>query len=270
MLIDCFLLHDELDVLEFRLKILDPLVEKFVIVEADRTFSGNQKPFYLDENYDRFRPWYNKIIYERFHVPDELLPDIGIPQPTKYDPSHQCWRIEHAQRNAITEACSGFPSNTLVLLGDVDEIPRREAVEFLVANSLNKDTPTVLMQYIFSYNLRFLRNILWHGTIFTDMKTLREEGVQGLRSRKDNIPEGINQSGWHLSWFGGVGRIKHKLESFSHQEFNKDEYKDSQRIAHCIETGDSLLDNSEPVMYVAPQAFPDYFRENVPNEWWGV
>lgn len=269
MLIDCCLIHDELNMLEFRLKILDPLVSNFVIVEADRTFSGNKKPFYLEENYERFRPWHKKILYTRFHVPEEFLPDPDVEPPSKYDPEHQCWRIEHAQRNAITQACRLFPSNTLVMLGDVDEIPRREAVEFLVANSLNKKTPTVLMMYIFSYNLRFLRGILWHGTIFTDVKTLREEGAQALRSRKDSIPEGINESGWHLSWFGGADRIKHKIESFSHAEFNKDEYKDSRRIAHCIETGDCLLNDEGPVTYVAPQAFPDYFREAVANEWWG-
>lgn len=270
MLVDAFLIHDEIEMLEFRLRILYPIVDRFIIVEADRTFSGNQKPFYLDEHWDKFVWAHDKIIYEKFHVPDELLPDPDVAPPTDYDPSHQCWRIEHAQRDAITKTCESFPSNTLVMLGDVDEIPRREAVEFLVANSPNKKTPSVLMQHIFNYNLRFLRGILWHGTIFTDVKTLREDGAQSLRSRKDNIPEGINQSGWHLSWFGDVGRIKHKIESFSHQEFNKDEYKDSQRIAHCIETGDCLLSDEGPVLYVAPQAFPDYFRENAPAEWWGV
>lgn len=270
MLIDAFIFHCELDMLEFRLKILSPMVSFFIIVEADRTFSGSQKPFYLDENWERLRPWHDKIFYTRFRVPDDLLPDPDIAPPSQYDPYHQCWLIEHAQRNVITEACDGFPSNTLVLMGDVDEIPRREAVEFLIANSQNKKTPTVLMQYIFNYNLRFLRHILWHGTIFTDVKTLRDEGAQALRSRKDSIPEGINESGWHLSWFGGADRIRHKIESFSHAEFNKDEYKDPQRIAHCIETGDCLLSDEGPVTYVAPQAFPDYFRENVPQEWWGV
>lgn len=270
MLIDATLLHDELDMLEFRLKILSPLVSYFIIVEADRTFSGNPKPFYLDEYWERFRPWHDKILHTKLHVSEELLPKPEELPPATYEPSHPCWRIEHAQRDAITDACEAFPSNTLVMLGDVDEIPRREAVEFLVANSPNKKTPTVLMQYIFSYNLRFLRSILWHGTIFTDVKTLREEGAQSLRSRKDSIPEGINQSGWHLSWFGGADRIKHKIESFSHAEFNKDEYKDPQRIAHCIETGDCLLTDEGPVTYVAPMAFPDYFRDNAPNDWWGV
>lgn len=270
MLIDCFLIHDELDMLEFRLKILSPMVDKFIIVEADRTFSGNVKPFYLEDNYERFNPWHDKIIYKKFYVPITLVPDIDVHPPTKYDPEHQCWRIEYAQRDSITKACESFPSNTLVLLGDVDEIPRREAVEFLVANSSNKKTPTVLMQYIFSYNLRFLRNILWHGTIFTDVKTLREEGAQGLRSRKDSIPEGINQSGWHLSWFGGADRVKHKIESFSHAEFNNEEYKNPARIAHCIDTGDCLLNDEGPVTYVSPKAFPDYFRDNVPKEWWGL
>lgn len=270
MLVDVFPLHDELDMLEFRLRVLDPVVDRFVIVEADRTFSGNKKPFYYGDNAGRFAWAKDKII----HHPVTVNPNIvrpGVPPPAAFDPAHQCWKIEHAQRNAMLSPLKDFPGDTQILFGDVDEIPRRDAVHYL-KNAVDTDSgPIVFLMHMFSYNLRFLRNLLWHGTIFTDMNTLRETGCQSMRDMKDHMATGINNCGWHLSWFGGAERIVHKLESFSHQEYNKDEYKDPLRIAHCIETGEALLPdaNGKPI-HVAPQAFPDYFRESAPIEWWGA
>ena len=52
---------NELEILEMRLAHLDPIVDKFVIVEADQTFSGNSKPFNFEENKERFAKWLPKI-----------------------------------------------------------------------------------------------------------------------------------------------------------------------------------------------------------------
>ena len=40
MIYDCFTFRDEFDMLEIRLRILDRVVDKFVICEADRTFTN--------------------------------------------------------------------------------------------------------------------------------------------------------------------------------------------------------------------------------------
>ena len=47
MIIDTFMFYNELDMLEFRLKELNSVVDKFVIVEATQTFVGNKKKLYL-------------------------------------------------------------------------------------------------------------------------------------------------------------------------------------------------------------------------------
>ena len=41
MIYDCFIFNNEIDLLELRLSILDDVVDKFVIIEGDKTFSGN-------------------------------------------------------------------------------------------------------------------------------------------------------------------------------------------------------------------------------------
>jgi hypothetical protein len=50
MLIDAFPLFNELDILELRLTELSPAVDRFVIVEANRTHKGTLKPLYYAEN----------------------------------------------------------------------------------------------------------------------------------------------------------------------------------------------------------------------------
>lgn len=50
MVYDCFIFFNELDLLEIRLNELDDVVDYFVLVEANRTFQNNHKPYYFDEN----------------------------------------------------------------------------------------------------------------------------------------------------------------------------------------------------------------------------
>jgi Glycosyltransferase like family/Glycosyltransferase family 17 len=46
LVIDAFTYWNEAEMLAFRLRILAPVVDKFVIVESDRTFAGHEKPYY--------------------------------------------------------------------------------------------------------------------------------------------------------------------------------------------------------------------------------
>ena len=50
MIYDCFPFFNELDLLEIRLNILDPIVDKFVLVESTQTFNRQPKPLYYQEN----------------------------------------------------------------------------------------------------------------------------------------------------------------------------------------------------------------------------
>ena len=58
---DCFLFNNELDLLEIRLKYLWDVVDTFVIVEADTTFAGEEKPLHFKENKERFKWAESKI-----------------------------------------------------------------------------------------------------------------------------------------------------------------------------------------------------------------
>ena len=61
-IIDCFTFYNEFKLLNYRLSILYPIVDYFIIVESNLTHSGSDKPFYFDENKERYSKFLDKII----------------------------------------------------------------------------------------------------------------------------------------------------------------------------------------------------------------
>ena len=62
MLVDSFLFFQELDLLEIRLEYLYPIVDKFIIVEARQSFTGQIKGFIFEKNIKRYKKYSDKII----------------------------------------------------------------------------------------------------------------------------------------------------------------------------------------------------------------
>lgn len=256
MIIDTFLLNDELDMLEFRLKILWPVVDKFVIVESTHTFSG--KPKKLNFDAIRFEWAKDKIVYHIFTANTNGL-DFSS-KPDKYDPFHDCWQLEYRQRNAIADALSSFGNTDIVIMGDIDEIPSRECVSYIISKG---EYPVVCNQAFFYYNCNRMRLEEWNGSIICPIGYLRNQSPQALRDKR-NILKRISPAGWHLSYFGD---IKNKIESFSHAELNIPEYKDDSHIARCIKNGDDLFNRGIKSARINQSFFPQYFIDNAPKEW---
>lgn len=266
MIIDAFTYFNEADILEFRLKLLWDYVDKFVIVEADHTFSGEKKEFNYILESTRFEWAKTKIIFFGLNV-DATTLDLSNP-PASYDPLHDCWSIEKQQRSAIVQACRGFSDEDMLIMGDVDEIPSREVIEHL-GKSLGHDA-VVCRQLFFYYNLTNLRKENWHGTIFTKLGNARKIGTQALRDQRNSLPF-VYPGGVHMSYFGGNKAIKKKIESFSHQEYNTDEFKDEAHINICLDTGADIFKRDIGSQKVGQDFFPEYFSklaQNYPQ--WGL
>ena len=86
--VDCFTFYNELEILELRFLELYDVVDKFIIVEANKTFKGDFKPFILEENKLRFEKWWDKVAH--IHIDpekNEFLPKnwrILLPLEEKY------------------------------------------------------------------------------------------------------------------------------------------------------------------------------------------
>ena len=60
---DCFTFYNELDLLEIRLSELYPVVDHFVLAEANVTYTNNSKRMIFAENREYFRRFQDKLIY---------------------------------------------------------------------------------------------------------------------------------------------------------------------------------------------------------------
>ena len=133
MIYDCFTFYNELDILEMRLEELYPVVDRFVIVEMNRTFQGDQKGSVLYSNLSRFIKYSGKMNLQLVECPNQI---------------NNPWEREYFQRNAIGDKLHQLNLNDddVIILGDADEIPRRSTVE-----SLNPQ-PVQSMAFLWKYS----------------------------------------------------------------------------------------------------------------------
>ncbi len=80
---------NELDVLEVRLNELYDVVDKFILVEATKTFTNQDKPLWFEKNKERFAHFLNKIEH------------IIIDEYPEFDAA---WTFENYQRDVIINA----------------------------------------------------------------------------------------------------------------------------------------------------------------------
>jgi beta-1,4-mannosyl-glycoprotein beta-1,4-N-acetylglucosaminyltransferase len=245
---DCFSFYNELDLLEIRLNELDPFVDFFVLSEMRQTHSGKPKPLYFEENKERFAKFLPKII----HV---VPPDIETNDP---------WVREHYQRDYIKIALEGCQPLDIIILSDLDEIPRGSKIA-----EYKSLWTEFFWQKQYSYYLNFEVGIspVAPGTFsrITRWKNLKNEGttLTALRYKELADSFGILDGGWHFSWMGGGEKIADKLEAWAHQEFNKPENLSPKKIEHFINSGKEHLGREgvgETKIVPIDSTFPKYVQ----------
>lgn len=206
---------DELDILAMRLRHLDGIVHRHVIVESDVTFSGRPKPLYFAANRDRFREWAGKIIHigvSRDDLPQGIDPFCSSPDPIMGLAS-LAWKREHAQREYCKRGIGGAAPRDLILHGDVDEIPAAGALRTLQRKPPAWPVALRMRNHVFAVD--WLHPDPWHGTVAIAREDLKS--IKSLRRKRNKTPD-IRNGGWHFSWLGGPQGIADKNAVTSHQE----------------------------------------------------
>jgi len=286
-LFDCFVFHNEFDLLEIRLREMGEFVDRFVLVEANQTQRGTEKPYYFQENRERFSTWADKIVDVQVEFPDELPPALGVYQHRR----KKDWERENYQRNCIARALETCTGDDLVLLSDVDEIVRAEILEKVLAERLYKGRLLVFEQNLHKHHLnRVVPGKTWLlGSRMIEKKYLttpqqlrrtkarmtKKAYVPGfvtqpfLRIRNNSL-SGISRpvkiiadAGWHFSSMGGLEAFRTKLDSVVHgqtvdtsdirqlyeRELLGTELIPLSRLPACVQEGrfDRLLAERPPV-----------------------
>ena len=226
---------DEEQILDLRLNVLNETVDFFVIVESIYNHRGEKRELIFDKN--KFSKFKNKIIYI---IHDEIPKQVEtINQNDSESEKNRKYIMnavyrENSQRNYISQGIKEAEKNDIILISDVDEIPKFENI------NIREITNKIIMfkQYMFHYKYNLvLPNFKWTGT-----KAVRKKNLispQWLRNTKDrNYPiyridtffskkkynniKIIEDGGWHFSNIKTPKMLNHKFRSYLHHiEFDK-------------------------------------------------
>lgn len=265
---DCFMFFNEIELLKMRLEELDEVVDHFVLVESIETQKGHCKPLYFKENRALFEKHLPKIIHI---IIDEHHPEMGL------------WERENYQRNCIARGLKDCKPSDMILISDLDEIPRPELIQDL-KTLLPEQSSKLLKQgrwkrfkkghkkktdfskkekmfYLdgargfqmpyYWYQLNRETGTPWVGTVATTYEMVEKFGVQHFRDYRWKFPRVLN-SGWHFTWMGGRDKIRQKILSIIEADDKQAEASDAEIDKMISSVPASPIDSS----------FPKYVQRN--------
>ncbi len=275
-LLDVFLFYNELDLLKARLEYLGPIVDYFIISEANVDFSGREKAFILSKELIKTLPYGGKVIYHREYL--NLSSISWLYKKLKYRnrKNRFLWKIQDAQRNSTLMPLKKFHANDIIIFSDLDEFPSEsaidEGIQLLQAN--NTETKKVraysLDQTFYYYNLNNAAlEDKFYGSVITTLGTLRSYLPHRFRSNKNDLMH-IAKGGWHFSYFMDEEKILKKIHAISDVE-NLSAYKNisAAEIQQKIISGSDLYDRGTTLNNQEYKKIPakvvELIRKYLPN-----
>jgi beta-1,4-mannosyl-glycoprotein beta-1,4-N-acetylglucosaminyltransferase len=231
---DCFMYFDEEVVLDVRLNTLNEFVDYFVIVESIYTHKGD--PRELKFNHKKFEKFKDKIIYivdeETYLQTDEINTEDSEGEKSRKAIFNAAYR-ENGQRNLITRGLKKANDEDIIMVSDVDEIPKLSELNFKNIN----EKIILFKQDMFYYKFNlWLPNLIWTGTKACKKKNLvNPQWLRNIKDRKYSFfridtffsktkytsIKVINDGGWHFSNIKTPKEIEFKLRSYlHHREFD--------------------------------------------------
>ena len=232
---DCFMYFDEEVVVNVRLHTLNEFVDYFVIVESRFTHKGDPRELKFDHK--KFQKFRDKIIYI---IDEEVYPQTHEikTEDSENDKSiklifNAAYR-ENGQRNLIAKGLKEANDEDLILISDVDEIPKLSGLNF---KSI-KEKIILFKQDMFYYKFNLLLpDLIWTGTKACKKKNLiSPQWLRNIKDRKYSFfridtffsktkftsIKIISDGGWHFSNIKTPKEIEFKLKSYlHHREFDE-------------------------------------------------
>lgn len=226
--IDVILYNGETQMLKLHLGMLENYVDKFIIVEANKTFTGNDKPLHFFRTQRYFERWWPKIEYFIVNDWDDTkLWEQAILSPNTVGASH--WKREFYIKESIHKALeyAKIQDDDVVMIGDVDEIIDPTA-------KFSSETPIKAKLRVYAYYLNNRSNEAFWGTLIAQYKDIKGEILNHVRSDTSLYSQGPFL-GWHFTSMGGLDEVRRKLnDSYTAESYNTPETQLllQERISH--------------------------------------
>jgi beta-1,4-mannosyl-glycoprotein beta-1,4-N-acetylglucosaminyltransferase len=226
---DCFLFYNEVELLELRLMELYDTVDYFVIVEANKTFKNNPKPYYFDINKNMYKDYSDKIIHLKYDNPPSSS-------------QQNIWQTEYSQRNFIMEGLKNVAKvGDKIILSDVDEIINSDVIQ----ETKNTNGMLALEQKLFYYYVNCKSRNNWQGPCIADYGSFSV--IQQLRKFGRGNAQVVKDAGWHYTYMGGLERVVTKLNNTSDGHLALSKIKDEKDIENKINNNLNLWGDSNAI-----------------------
>lgn len=243
MIVDCTMFHWEFDLLEIRMRELWDVVDYFYVTESVCDHRGNDRDLVLSKNIDKF-DWAK-----------EKLVVVVSDKPKNAATS---WDYEKYQRLQSVEACKNIvQDDDLILISDVDEIMNAKSVT--KANKIG-GIFTMKMPMFYYYMNLYVED--WGYPKAITYKYL--EDPNALRLRDPSRTAIMENAGWHFSYLGTPDQISHKIKTFAHEEYDKKDFTDIDKITESIHNKKDIFKRSDKSLTTMGIGhLPKYVLDNI-------
>ena len=260
---DCIPFYQSNILFELRLKTLEKYVDFFVVCEATKTHSGSKKKLNFDLK--KFIKITNKI---KYIVVDNI--------PNKLDTKYNKYPLYNYQIDELSKVTCQASDEDIIIVSDEDEIPSPEA---LVKFKSDKYKYGIFLQKVFYYkfniqNLTEYEGNKWPGSRICKKKFLKSfSWFRSLKTKNSKLPfwkfwkekniQLLENGGWHFTYLMDYNKISEKIKSSEHQEFNKIDYNNPEKIKYRIERLIDPFDRNFTLKKVEiDESFPEQIRNN--------
>ena len=278
---DCCMFYNENDLYEIRLKTHWDFVDKFIVVEAGQTHTGDDKPFNFDK--ERFAPYAEKIVYvtfddfqEEINKYPELLDDTCVHDRGPMIENDD-WIRDHFQANYMYKVMTdiGAKDDDLVYLSCLDEIisPKAfsEAAEIFKTPGVNYQglRPMFgfhLYLYVYKFNLLHKHCLDHVAGLVTEYGNFKKILPTTIRDHGMATHPHIKNGGWHFTFLDDTEgeKVLAKQKAWAH---SRDKYP-GEAVKYDNTTLEQALarmfkDYPHTVVNITAETHPPYIVDNI-------
>ena len=277
---DCCMFYNENDLYELRLKTHWEFIDKFIVVEAGETHTGDDKPFNFD--HERFAPYAEKLVYIKFdnfqdeiNKYPELLDDIAVADRGSAMETDD-WIRDHFQANYLYKVMTdlGAEDSDIVYISCLDEIIKpsafKQAAEVFKEPGEFQGLRPVFGFHYYLYVYKF--NLLhkhWKdhvAGVITEYGNFKKILPTTIRDRGMATHPHIQDAGWHFTFLDDTEgeKVLAKQRAWAH---SRDKYP-GEKLKYDNATIEEALarmfkDYPHTVVEITAETHPQYIVDNI-------
>lgn len=211
--IACSPIYNEIDILKFKMKELWDQVDMFMVVEANLTHAGKEKPLYITEAKDELKEFQDKLHICVLTYPDELKGTMA---------GRTDWRRERMGRYQMYVECQklNLHEDDIVVMTDLDEVIDPALLQKL-RQHMPQDGVVNVSPHWFNYGWDNYLG-MWNYTMCVStwgafQHMVQSDGWSGRQLFTNHKGyfvkyDRFGHMGWHVSYFMSLERILKKMQ----------------------------------------------------------